>query len=140
MAIIKFLCSLCAHKGEYGNVASDNRGKIYSNFKCLSVFGILFIGYRMLNFLSYKHNQSTHDVRIGTHRLFTTSHDVVKMSRRHHLCGCCLLVMNGEYICIKCRSDAGTVVPNKSDSDEIFCLQLLSKILLVHSTWANANR
>ena len=95
----------------------------------------------MLNFLSYKHNQSTYDVRIGAHRLFTTSHYVVKMSSRHHLCECCLLVMNGaEYIYIKCRSDAGTVVPNKRDSDEIFCLQLLSKILLVHSTWANANR
>ena len=33
-----------------------------------------------------------------------------------------------------------TVVPIKSDSDEIFCLQLLSKIKYVHSTSANANR
>ena len=32
------------------------------------------------------------------------------------------------------------VVPTKSDSDVIFCLQLLSKRKLVHPTCANANR
>ena len=33
-----------------------------------------------------------------------------------------------------------TVLPAKSDSDIMFCLQLLSKYYLVHSTWANTNR
>ena len=28
-----------------------------------------------------------------------------------------------------CHLDEGTIVPNKSDSDVIFCLELLSKIL-----------
>ena len=33
-----------------------------------------------------------------------------------------------------------TVVPTKSDSDVIFCLNLLSKTLTLHSTSAIANR
>ena len=33
-----------------------------------------------------------------------------------------------------------TIVPTKSDSDVTFCLQLLSKHLLVHSTSDDANR
>ena len=33
-----------------------------------------------------------------------------------------------------------TVVPTKSDSDVIFCLQMLSKTLTLHSTLAYANR
>ena len=33
-----------------------------------------------------------------------------------------------------------TIVPTKSDSEVMFCIQLLSKQLLVQSTWANANQ
>ena len=44
--------------------------------------------------------------------------------------------MLGKTISIR----TATVVPTKSDSDVIFCLQLLSKHLLVHSTSDDANR
>ena len=37
-------------------------------------------------------------------------------------------------------SNTGTVLPTMSDSDIVFCLQLLSKHQLVQSTWAYANR
>ena len=39
------------------------------------------------------------------------------------------------------KDDTGTVVPTKSDSDVIFCLQLKSKtVTCTHSTLANTNR
>ena len=42
--------------------------------------------------------------------------------------------------CDKTEANIGTVVPTKIDSDVIFCLQVLSKIELVHSNLVNANR